>query len=193
MPSRPAARGAHLFGLAMGGVLAGHALTYGVLDPSEPSRRSALASTGHGYLATANRLALSLTVAVVAASVLARLVRGDDAERGVGWLAARLIPVQVVAFASLEVAERLLAGAPLHDLGPVLPLGLAIQVSLAILAAAGLRLLWRTAASAAASLGGGAAPAPRRPLLLRATAPTVRVRVRILDARRPARAPPLPA
>ncbi|MGZ8566809.1 MAG: hypothetical protein ACXWXS_07135, partial [Actinomycetota bacterium] len=83
MSSRPAARGAHLFGLAMGGVIAGHALTYGVLDPSESSRRSALRSTGHGYLATANRLTLSLSVALIAATVLARLLRGAGAERGV--------------------------------------------------------------------------------------------------------------
>ncbi len=177
----------------MGGVLAGHALTYGVLDPSEPIRRSALRSTGHGYLATANRLTLSLTVAIVAATVLARLLRGAGAERGIGWLAARLIPVQIMAFASLEIGERLLAGAPLHDLGRVLPLGLAIQVSLAILAAAGLRILWRAAGRAAAVLGGAAASTARRSSLMPAAAPTVHVRTLILGARPPARAPPLPA
>ena len=164
----------------MGGVLAGHALTYGVLDPSEPSRRSALRSTGHGYLATANRLTLSLSVALIAATVLARLLRGAGAERGVGWLAARLIPVQIVAFTSLEIGERLLAGAPLHDLGRVLPLGLAIQVCLAILAATGLRLLWRAVGRAAEVLGEAAAPAARRPLLVPAAASPPHVRTPVL-------------
>ena len=161
MSSRPAARSAHLLGLALGGVLAGHELTYGILEPSSHARRAVALATGHAYLEVANRLVLSLAVAAVAATVLARLLRGAETERGVAWLALRLVPIQVLAFVAMEVAERLVAGAPLHDLAAILPLGLTIQVAFGVLAAAALRSLWRAAGRAAEVLADTATPAAR--------------------------------
>ena len=193
MSDRSAVRGAHLLGFALGGVLAGHALTYGVLEPSEHGRRSILEATGHAYLGTANRMALSVAVAAVAAAVLTRAYRGAGSERGIAWLAVRLIPVQVSAFLTLEVGERLLVGAPLHDLARILPLGLAVQVSFAVLAAAALRVLVRTVGRAAEVLGEAAAPAARASVLVVAPTPAWFPRSRIAADRPPARAPPLAA
>ena len=52
----------------------------------------------------------------------------------------------------MEVLERVTAGAPLRGLAPVLPLGIATQTLVALLAATLIRLLLRTADRVAAAL-----------------------------------------
>jgi hypothetical protein len=186
---RTDSRLAAVVGLALGGVLAGHALTYRLLEPAISLRRSTLAATGHGYLPVANRLAVTVAVAAAAGVVLARLFGAVDREPGVGWLLRRLLPVQLGAFAAMEAIERVAAGAPVRDLPRVLGVGLAIQAALAIAAAIGLRSLWRTAARAAEALGRAAtppSPAALAPLLVPLHLPSNRTR----DERPAARAPP---
>jgi hypothetical protein len=58
-------------------------------------------------------------------------------------ISQRLVVFQVAAFAALEVAERLGAGAPLSGLATSLPTGLVIQTAVAAAIAAAVRWLLR--------------------------------------------------
>ena len=66
-------------GVAVGGVLAGHWLTYLVVAPLAGSRATILHQTGHAYLGLANDLAL-----VVALAAMATMFIGQLAEPGAG-------------------------------------------------------------------------------------------------------------
>lgn len=117
--------------LAVSGVTAAHALEYFVLAPHAEDRHELLAHTGHGYLPLLQPLAVSL--AVLAFALLAMTAFGRAVQRAggeppsVAW--ARVLPIaQAVAFACLEVGERLTARASLRDLGVVLLVGIPIQM-----------------------------------------------------------------
>ncbi len=145
MRGRPIIRRASVIGLAFGGILLGHAVTYAGLTPGAVAREMLLAATGHGYLGAASRVGLLAVMAALAATLLGRLVggRGDDPESA--SVTRRLISFQVSAFVALEIAERLGSGAPPSDLVVTLPLGIAIQVAVAMAIAAVIRMLLRAA------------------------------------------------
>ena len=111
------------FGVATGGVLLGHWLTYTLAGVRGQGASEALAHTGHGYLTLANDLALTLTLAGVAVVFLGRLTRGDRDAPGWRVTALRLAVFQVSAFGAMETLERLTAGAPMHDLVGSDPVG----------------------------------------------------------------------
>jgi hypothetical protein len=151
MLRRPASRAAVL-GVALGGVLLGHELTYALLQPQAASRDLLLASTGHAYLGFANHGALAVAIVSLAALFLSRLGRrGDDPS--VAELTWRLAGFQILAFAAIEVIERLSVGAPLGDLVRIVPVGGLIQLVVAVVAALALRSLLRVADAVTAALG----------------------------------------
>jgi hypothetical protein len=148
-------------GVASGGVLVGHWLAYLIVDPVASTRAAVLGSTGHAYLGAANRLGLTVTLGVLAAVFLGRLLHGDDVDLPVRTVGARLTGFQVTAFLAMEVAERLTAHVPVAQLshGPLVPVGIGAQIATAAIAALVIRLLCRAADRAAAALGEGVPPA----------------------------------
>jgi hypothetical protein len=149
-------------GIASGGVLLGHWLAYVIVAPVASTRDAILGSTGHAYLGAADRLGLAVTLAVLAAVFLGRMIHGDDVHLPVHAVGARLAGFQVVAFLAMEVAERLAARVPLGQLahGPIVPVGIAVQIAVAVFGALVVHALCRAADRAAAVLG-AAIPPPR--------------------------------
>jgi hypothetical protein len=141
--------------VAVGGVLAGHWLTYRLVAPSAHARASLLEGSGHGYLGYANDLALVLALTAMAGIFLGRLTDRDGIGLGPRPLAIRLVSFQVAVFAAMETLERLTAGASLAELfhHGLLPLGLGIQALVALGVALVIRGLLRAANAVVARLG----------------------------------------
>ena len=149
-------------GIAVGGVLVGHWLTYEAVAPLASQRVAILHQTGHGYLGMANDLALVAALAAIATMFIGQLT--DPMPAGShGGLTARVVRFQICAFVLLEVLERLTAGSPLADLihTGILPIGIMAQAAIGYLAAQAIRWLLRAADRVAAALARPAAP-PRR-------------------------------
>jgi len=161
-------RRAATLGVAVGGVLLGHRVTYLVLAPSAHARTVLLDRTGHAYLGLANDLALVAALTGLAALFVGQLVATARGDRGGDHLTRRIVAFQISAFVLMEVLERVTAGAPLGGLASVLPLGIATQTVVALLAATLIRLLLRTADRVAAALG-RPAPLSTRPIVTFAT------------------------
>ena len=154
--------------IAVGGVLAGHWLTYLAVVPAASSRSAILRQTGHAYLGLANDVALVVALAALATMFIGQLADPTPVGRLSG-IAARVIRFQVCAFVLLEVLERVTAGAPLAELihTGILPVGIATQMAIGYVAAQAIRWLLRSADRVAAALKGGAYPFTRtvtRPL-----------------------------
>jgi hypothetical protein len=149
-------------GIAVGGVLAGHWLTYLVVAPAASSRAAILQQTGHAYLGLANDVALVVALAALATMFIGQLADPTPVGRLPG-VAARVIRFQVCAFVLLEVLERVTAGAPLAELihTGILPIGIAAQAAIGYIAAQAIRWLLRGADRVAASLKSGALPFAR--------------------------------
>jgi hypothetical protein len=145
-------RRAATLGVAVGGVLLGHRLTYLLIDPGAQARTALLRRTGHAYLGFANDLALVAALTGLAALFVGQLVASSRSERGTD-LTRRIVAFQVSAFVLMEVLERVMAGAPLGGLARVLTVGIATQAAVAVLAAVVIRLLLRTADQVSAMLG----------------------------------------
>jgi hypothetical protein len=155
-------------GVAVGGVLAGHWLTYLAVSPTAGSRAEILHQTGHAYLAMANDLVLVAALAAMATIFIGQLTSPAPAGP-IHGLTARVVRFQVSAFVLMEVLERVTSGSPLAGLlhAGILPLGIAAQVGIGYLAAHAIRWLLRTADRVAAAFGRAAAPRRRivpRPL-----------------------------
>ena len=156
-------------GIAVGGVLVGHWLTYLAVAPLAGRRAAILHQTGHAYLGMANDLVLVVALAAIATMFIGQLADPTPVGRLSG-IAARVIRFQVCAFVLLEVLERVTAGAPLAQLihTGILPIGIAAQAVIGYLAAQAIRWLLRAADRVAAALGRPAATPRRtatRPLL----------------------------
>ena len=181
--------------IAAAGVLGGHWLTYRVSVPHADSRTAALAATGHGYLSLAGEL-VTLLVAVALASVFvgALMDAGSRARPGRA-LAVLLSALQVGAFFAMELLERVVAGSSVGDLvgGDILPIGVVANVGVALLGAAMLRWILRTADRVAQAIGTGPAAAAIRRTTLSIPLPHPSPRSSILTlAAAPARGPPSP-
>jgi hypothetical protein len=146
---RPGTRPLTVLGLALGGVVAGHALTYLVIRPDARQRTDLLAATGHSYLHPVAGVLLTCAAVALVAFVIGRLIEGRSSSRR---LSRDLVTLQVAAFVGMEIAERVAAGAPLSDLARILPLGIAIQVVIAIAIGALLHRLARGLESAIAAV-----------------------------------------
>jgi hypothetical protein len=170
-------------GVAAGGVLVGHWLTYRLLVPGDAPRQALLSATGHAYLGLANAAGLALGLVALAAVFLDRITNRDTEPATLRALAVRLATFQVCAFAAMELIERLTSGAPasgaLHD--GLLPVGMAVQVAIALIGALAVRWLLLTASRVNAV----AATLPRLP---RAVARIAAVDLRLVPS--PACAPP---
>jgi hypothetical protein len=164
MHERRALRGAPTFATATLGVLVGHWLTYALAYRGVRTRDAVLAQTGHDYLPYAARLALVFAL-VGAATVLWRNLasrghpiagRARSAAGDLAGLTTRLWGIQLATFAAMEVAERLVAGAPLahllHD-PRFLAVGVAAQLAVAVVGAVLLHALHRAAQGIAGALG----------------------------------------
>lgn len=173
--------------VAPAGLGLGHLLAYAL---SGADAEAHLAATGHGYLPLALRLAVGIGLLGGVSAVLGgvRRARGrTSGPPGILPTAVRLAGVQAAAFAVLEVVERLVAGAPLAGLGPLLAVGLLVQVFVAALFApllVGLDRVGERLVSAAPP----AAPRPVHRLPACATERTEPVEVRPWSER----APPAP-
>ena len=134
-----------LAGVAATGLFTAHWLSYLLAFPVATARAHVLEHTGHSYWDLAVKLAVAALVAALAGVFVGHLrgssAHGDRAER-VSFVAWRLIGIQVAGFAAMEVAERLLAGAPVSGLlvQQVFLVGLALQVLSAAVGAA--LLVW---------------------------------------------------
>ena len=148
-------------GVAVGGVLAGHWLTYLAISPSVHERSVILHDTGHSYLNLVNDLALAAALVASAAIFLGRLTT-PSTDDGMS-VTQRIIVFQVSAFLGMEVLERVTAGAALAGLfqAHLLPLGIAAQIAGASLASAAIRWLLRLADRVASAIAMGAASRPR--------------------------------
>lgn len=172
-------------GVAGAGLVLGHWLAYSIGMPQAHMRDELLRSTGHDYLPYATQVAL-LTGALGLVGLFFTRLTQREARGPFGADVAKLAAVQSAAFVAMEVGERLLSGSSLHDLthGPLLVIGLGVQLVLAVAGALTLRLTEHAVevaqslrrapvAPLASSLVAGTAcaqvVAPRRPAM-RATA-----------------------
>jgi hypothetical protein len=167
--TEPRPRRGAVIGVAAGGVLAGHRLTYLLVSPDPVVRTALLDRTGHAYLSFAGELASVAAIAGLAMLVLGRLARRDGPPPRVAELFTRLAVFQLLAFVSMEVIERVASAAGLGDLVYVLPIGVVVQLAWSLAAALVLGLMMRGADRATAVLGRAALPAPLRPLGIRAS------------------------
>jgi len=155
MPTPRVAGKLLLAGMALGGVVAGHAVAYLAAIPSPAARHHVLAETGHGYwrVAVVAALGASLFSAGFLALCHARAgARGRARRADISrWLAPRLAAVQLLLFLAAEATERVVAGAPLAHLlhEGLLAWGLLAQLVVALL----LTLLLGWLARAAALVG----------------------------------------
>jgi hypothetical protein len=154
MVRRPTIRSGAVFGVALGGLLAGHAMAYAELAPDPTARAGMLAATGHGYLHGADAVAIVGVVAGLAVMFLGRLTAASDRGATVRSFAPRIAAFQVIGFVVMEVAERLSVGAPFGGLAHTLPVGIAFQIALALVSAWFLRWLLRVADRVADRLEG---------------------------------------
>ena len=153
MREGPRLRGLPVFGTAAAGLVLGHALAYLIAIPDPHQRVFALQRTGHAYLPALDQAVLMLVVAGMAAVVVRAFAHPDrGATDRFGRLARVLVVAQTCAFAAQEVLERLVSHAPLGGLAHdhILVTGIAVQVVVAIVAAAILWLFARTATRLAA-------------------------------------------
>jgi hypothetical protein len=135
LPDHRAARG---LAVAAAGLFAGHVLIYRLVAPSALERAILLARTGHSYLPPAVVVgAAGAALAAIAAFVLGvrRGVSPHPSAQSpgcrLGLVRALAAPAlaQATAFVALELLERALAGAPLGGLlGPLLPVGILLQL-----------------------------------------------------------------
>jgi hypothetical protein len=132
-------------GVAAGGLLIGHWLVYAIVSPATPARTALLRHTGHAYLGAASQLALVLALMAFAAMVMGELNGAGGPT--VAGLIRRMVTFQVSAFVLMEATERIVGGVPLAGLlrSGILPLGVAAQVAVGLVAAATIRWLLRVA------------------------------------------------
>jgi hypothetical protein len=175
------------------GAVAGHAVTYMVAIPDPVTRQLFLAATGHGYLPAIVPAALILGIFAALSTVIRHL--GGHRENSVDrWTWGRTIEtlglLQCAVFLTQETVERVAVGAPLgtlfHD--HVLPIGLLVQVGVAVVVTVVLFALGRTVEAVAAALS-RRAPAPREGRSF-APVPTSGLRSRLVAVAGSIRAPP---
>lgn len=186
MSARRSIRPSLVLGLALGGVLLGHTLTYLLLVPDAHARAAELARTGHGYLDRASAIGVLAAVASLCALFLGGLLRSESAPTS--SILGRLASFQLAAFAAMEIVERVMAGAGMAHLGPVLAVGVSVQGLVAIGIALVARLLLR-AADRLVALRGRPATWPRVTVIGRSRPGFAPVIATLLPSP-PGRAPP---
>lgn len=175
--------------VAAAGLFAAHTLDYLIAFREPIHRLYVLDRTGHGYLPSVAGLAVAAAVVAVLLTVVAG-VRGRNDPPRLRNLFAWLAVCQTGGFILLEVSERFVAGLPAHHLlSPVLPLGIVLQVAVAAVVAATLRVIVRASRALVRS---SRRRTPRTLGTSRTTQPSL-IRPRRIDRVRPCapRSPPL--
>jgi hypothetical protein len=123
--------------VASAAVVLGHRLAYLAAFPDAAAREAALRASGHGYLGFLTDVAILLGGAAVAGAFLSRLTRSGGRVPSLVGLSVRLATLQGVAFVTMEVAERFASGAPVASVltHHLLPIGIAVQALVAVVAA----------------------------------------------------------
>lgn len=133
--------------LALGGLLAGHLMSYFVVAPHAHERAELLASTGHSGHGAFGTLALTAAFAAAIGLFMQRIRTHGDHGVSRARVAARLWAIQTLGFVLLETWERGhgLAGVVelVHE--PAFLVGLVAQVVVALAATAIVRLVEATA------------------------------------------------
>lgn len=157
-----------LLAVASVGLVAGHSLTYLKLAPSHGTRTALLGVTGHSYLDNAVAFVPVLALMSALYWVAAGALKSRYGRPNLVGTALTLALIQTIGFSGQEILERLVAGAPLHDLGSVLLLGVPLQLIVAGLGAILVTALHR-AGRKIGHLLGGSGPArqstPSQPML----------------------------
>jgi hypothetical protein len=128
-------------GFAAGGIFLGHSIGYHLVAPDPSVRHELLLSTGHGYFDHATILGMAgmaLAAAIVVGLGYRKTVAGGAIRLP---SASHLAVLQVGGFLVLETTERVLSAAPLGDLAGVLIAGIPVQIAVAAVASALIRLL----------------------------------------------------
>ena len=139
-------RGLPLFGIAVAGMVLGHLATYLIAFPEQNQRHLVLQNTGHVYLPAFAHVALLLALAGAITIAARAWTTSERSSMAIfASVVSTLALVQIAAFIGQEVLERVIAGAPLSDLttGPVLALGVTVQVVTAFVGAAAAMCLAR--------------------------------------------------
>jgi hypothetical protein len=144
------------------GVVLAHGLDYVLAVHSVAARAQVLAQTGHGWWPSAVGVALAsafLAVSMATARGAAGAVSRRAVEAAAGTFRRELAWMalwQGALFTGVEAVERVAAHRSPAELlhGSLFPLGLALQVLVAALVVAGLRLVERAGASVAVSFAG---------------------------------------
>lgn len=134
--------------VAFAGTLVAHSIAYWLAAPEPEHHAGLLLDTGHGYWGVVTPLAMGLAVAGIAGA----LMSGKGAAQRFGGMAARAVALQVVAFLAMETIERASVGGSLAVLQePVVLIGLAVQMLVALALAGLLVVLNRALESPAGS------------------------------------------
>ena len=123
--------------LAFAGTLAAHSVAYWLVASDPHHHASLLLSTGHGYWGVVTPLAIGLSVAGIAGSLLS----SSGTVARFGDVAVRAVALQLLAFLLMETIERATVGGSLVVIKePVVLVGSVVQMLIA-LAIAGLLLV----------------------------------------------------
>jgi hypothetical protein len=140
-----------LGGLAAFGIVAAHCIAYILIAPDGDDRALLMDATGHRFWGLVFALALGAGVAGMSGWLVRLMHPSTTRPHQVNKLnlfrfsAPRLMALQVGGFALLEATERIFMGAGAHAIfEPVVVLGLALQVVVALVSALILCLLTKT-------------------------------------------------
>jgi hypothetical protein len=140
--------------VAFAGTLAAHSIAYRIAAPEPHHHASLLLETGHGYWSFVTPLAVGLAVAGIAGALLGRA----RYRQRFGGIAGRAVILQVAAFLIMETVERASVGGSISVLQePVVLIGIAVQVLVALALAGLLLVLTRVLDNAS----GSSVPLPR--------------------------------
>lgn len=115
--------------LAFAGTLAAHSIAYWLVAPDAHHHATLLLDTGHGYWGLVTPFAMGLAAAGIAGA----LVSGTGSTVRFMAIARRAVTLQAGAFLAMETIERASVGGPLLVVQePVVLVGLAVQVVIAI-------------------------------------------------------------
>jgi len=176
------------------GAVAGHAVTYMVAIPDPATRQLFLAATGHGYLPAVVPAASILGIFAALSTVIRHLGGDRETYPTDRWTWDRTIGtigfLQCGIFLTQETIERVAVGAHpatlFHD--HVLPIGLLVQLGVAVVITLVLFALGRTVEVVAAALS-QRAPAPHEGRSF-AAVPMSGLRSRLVAVAGSIRAPP---
>jgi hypothetical protein len=143
--------------VAAAGLIGGHFVSYVLSTPDAAIRRLILIRTGHSYWPRVVAIAGALAAVAIIGGLVTGFVRARSRGSVLVWGSTfrRLAMAQTAGFGLLEVLERKTTGAPLSDLGAVLPRGVLVQILVAAIAASALWLLDRAGESIAHALRDG--------------------------------------